>query len=57
MLTSAFASAPLISRTGGAVRIDPAPLTATSRRPPVLARPTHAPRQLSLFGPPGVVRR
>ena len=57
MLTSAFVSAPLISRSGGVVRIAPAPLTAVSQRPPVLARPTHAPQQLSLFGPPGVVRR
>jgi hypothetical protein len=57
MLTSAFVSAPLISRSGGVVRMAPAPLAAVAKRPPVLARPTHAPQQLSLFGPPGVVRR
>jgi hypothetical protein len=57
MLTSAFVSAPLISRTGGVVRMAPSPLAAVARRPLVLARPTHAPQQLSLFGPPGVVRR
>lgn len=57
MLTSAFVSAPLISRSGGVVRMAPVPLAAVSQRPPVLARPTHAPQQLSLFGPPGVIRR
>jgi hypothetical protein len=57
MLTSAFVSAPLISRTGGVVRMAPAPLATVTKRPPVLARPTHAPQQLSLFGPPGVLRR
>jgi hypothetical protein len=57
MLTSAFVSAPLISRSGGVVRLSAAPHAAVSQRPPVLARPAHAPQQLSLFGPPGVVRR
>jgi hypothetical protein len=57
MLPSAFVSAPLISRTGGVVRMAPAPLAAVTKRPPVLARPTQAPQQLSLFGPPGVLRR
>ena len=55
MLTSAFASAPLIPRTG-AVRMSPAPV-ALAQRPSVLARPRQVPQQLSLFGPPGGVRR
>ena len=56
MFTSAFASAPLISKTGAA-RTSPAPLAAFAQRPLVLARPRHVPQQLSLFGPPGGVRR
>jgi hypothetical protein len=56
MLTSAFASAPLIARIG-AVRTSPMPLAEFTQRPSVLARPRQVPQQLSLFGPPGVVRR
>jgi hypothetical protein len=56
MLTSAFVSAPLIYRTG-AVRTSPAPLAAVAQRPRVLTRPAQVPQQLSLFGPPGVLRR
>ena len=56
MLTSAFVSAPLIARTG-AVRSAHVPLAAVAQRPLVLARPRHMPQQLSLFGPPGAVRR
>jgi len=53
MLTSTFA--PLLPRTG-AVRMAPVPL-AVAQRPSVLARPRHVPQQVSLFGPPGAVRR
>jgi len=56
MFTSAYASAPLISRTGAA-RTSPAPLAAVAQRPLVLARPHHVPQQMSLFGPPGALRR
>lgn len=57
MLTSAFVSTPLISRTGGVVRMLPGPLAAGAQRPLVLARPPHVAQQMSLFGPPGAVRR
>ena len=56
MLTSAFASAPLIPRTGVA-RTSPMPLVAVAQRPQVLTRPRSMPQQLSLFGPPGAIRR
>ncbi|HEY2189256.1 MAG TPA: hypothetical protein VGH48_11900 [Caldimonas sp.] len=56
MLTTAFSAAPLIKRSV-AVRSSPMPLTAFAQRPSVLARPRQAPQQLSLFGPPGAVRR
>ena len=55
MLTSAFATASLIPRSG-AVRTAPAPLAAVSR-PQVLTRPRAMPQQLSLFGPPVAIRR
>jgi len=54
MLTSASATASLIPKTG-AVRTTPVPL-AVVHRPQVLARRA-MPQQLSLFGPPGAVRR
>jgi hypothetical protein len=56
MLIAAHTSAPLIPRTGS-VRMSPGPLAAIGQRPPVLARARQAPQQLSLFGPPGAVRR
>ena len=56
MLTSAYASAPLIPKTGAA-RAAPTPRLAVAQRPSVLARPRQVPQQLSLFGPPGVARR
>jgi len=52
MLTSSFASAPLIPR-GGPYFATPTPRVDTACRPSVLARPLHMPQQLSLFGPPG----
>ena len=55
MLTAASATAPLIPKTG-AVRTFPMPL-ATVQRPQVLMRPRAMPQQLSLFGPPGAIRR
>ena len=55
MLTAASATAPLIPKTG-AVRASSLPL-AVVRRPQVLARPRTMPQQLSLFGPPGAIRR
>jgi hypothetical protein len=56
MLTSAFATAPLIPKTGVALT-SPMPLGVVARRPQVLVRPRAMPQQLSLFGPPGVIRR
>jgi hypothetical protein len=56
MLISAFSTTPLIARSG-AVRLAPMPLTAVAQRPSVLARPRQVPQQLSLFGPPGAIRR
>ena len=56
MLTSAFSSAPLIARTAVA-RTSPMPLAEFTQRPSVLARPRQVPQQLSLFGPPGAIRR
>jgi hypothetical protein len=56
MLTPAFSAAPLIARSG-TVRSSPMPLAAVAQRPSVLARPRQATQQLSLFGPPGAVRR
>jgi hypothetical protein len=55
MLTSASATASLIPKTG-ALRTTPMPL-AVAHRPQVLARPRAMPQQLSLFGPPGALRR
>ncbi|MGZ8471817.1 MAG: hypothetical protein ACXWZ7_20685 [Gemmatirosa sp.] len=55
MLTSAFVSASFV-RGSGAVRASPVPV-AHAQRPSVLARPRHVPQQLSLFGPPGAIRR
>ena len=55
MLTAASATATLIPKTG-AVRTSPMPL-AVVHRPQVLARPRAMPQQLSLFGPPGAIRR
>jgi hypothetical protein len=52
MLTSSFASAPLIPR-GGAHFATSTPRVDTAQRPSVLARPPHMSQQLSLFGPPG----
>lgn len=52
MLTSAFASAPLLPR-GGPYLATPTPRIDPARRPSVLARPSHVSQQLSLFGPPG----
>jgi hypothetical protein len=56
MLIATHTSAPLIPRSGS-VRMSPGPLAAVGQRPPVLARPRQTPQQLSLFGPPGAVRR
>jgi hypothetical protein len=55
MLTSASATASLIPKTG-AVRTTPMPLTVV-HRPQVLSRPRAMPQQLTLFGPPGAIRR
>jgi len=55
MLTPAFATASLIPKSG-AVRTAPAPLDVV-HRPQVLTRPRAMPQQLSLFGPPGAIRR
>jgi hypothetical protein len=55
MLTSASAAASLIPKTG-AVRTTPMPLEVV-HRPQVLSRPRAMPQQLSLFGPPGAIRR
>jgi hypothetical protein len=52
MLTSTFASAPLLAR-GGPYLATPTPRLDTAQRPSVLARPPHMSQQLSLFGPPG----
>jgi hypothetical protein len=54
MLTFASATASLIPKT--AVRTTPVPL-AVVHRPQVLSRPRAMPQQLSLFGPPGAIRR
>ncbi|HEX4232687.1 MAG TPA: hypothetical protein VH041_00140 [Caldimonas sp.] len=56
MLTSVYSAAPLMTKSG-VVRSSPMPLTAVAQRPSVLARPRQVPQQLSLFGPPGAVRR
>ena len=55
MLTSAFTTASLLPKSG-AVRTAAVPL-AVVHRPQVLARPHVMPQQLSLFGPPGAIRR
>ena len=55
MLTSTFATASLLPKSG-AVRTAAVPL-AVVHRPQVLARPHVMPQQLSLFGPPGAIRR
>ena len=55
MLTAASTTAPLIPKTG-AVRTSRMPLDVV-HRPQVLARPRAMPQQLSLFGPPGALRR
>ena len=52
MPTIAFVAAPLIGRVISQ-RMTPASFDASAQRPPVLARPSRVPQQLSLFGPPG----
>jgi hypothetical protein len=52
MLTAAVSSARLLPRSGSYLT-SPTPRVDLAQRPSVLARPTHMPQQLSLFGPPG----
>ena len=56
MLTHRPAAAPLMSKSSGVVRTQPAPLDSLAQRPRVLARASHVTRQLSLFGRPGDTR-
>jgi len=56
MLTHRPAAAPLMSKSNGVVRTQPAALDALAQRPRVLARASQGTRQLSLFGRPGDAR-
>jgi hypothetical protein len=56
MLTHRPAASPLMSKSSGVVRTQPAPLDSHAQRPRVLARASHVTRQLSLFGRPGETR-
>ena len=56
MLTHRPAAAPLMSKSSGVVRTQPAPLDLLAQRPRVLARTSQVARQLSLFGRPGEMR-
>ena len=56
MITHRPASAPLMSKSNGVVRTQPAPLDALAPRPRVLSSTSSAPRQLSLFTRPGALR-
>ena len=56
MLTHRPAAAPLMSKSSGVVRTQPAPLDSHAQRPRVLARASHVTRQMSLFGRPGETR-
>ena len=49
-------SAPLMSKSTGVVRTQPAPLDALAQRPRVLTSAATAPRQLSLFARQGALR-
>ncbi len=50
------ATAPLMSKSSGFVRTQPASLDALAQRPRVLSSPSSVPRQLSLFTRPGAFR-
>jgi hypothetical protein len=56
MLTHRPLAAPLMSKSNGVVRTQPAPLDGLAQRPRVLARTSQVARQLSLFGRPGETR-
>ena len=56
MLTHRPVASPLMSKSSGVVRTQPAPLDSLAQRPRVLARTSHVARQLSLFGRPGDMR-
>ncbi len=56
MLTHPTAAPPLMSKSSGAVRTQPALLDALAPRPRVLTSTANAPRQLSLFTRPGALR-
>ena len=56
MLTHHPVTAPLMSRSSGVVRTQPAPLDSLAQRPRVLTSTANAPRQLSLFTRPGAFR-
>ncbi len=56
MLTHRPATAPLMSKSSGFVRSQPAALDALAPRPLVLSSPSSVPRQLSLFTRPGALR-
>jgi hypothetical protein len=56
MLNHRPVAAPLMSKSSGVVRTQPAPLDTSAQRPRVLARSSQTQGQLSLFGRPGEMR-